>query len=374
VQRQTADYWLALSLIEGLGPVGVNRLLAAVGQVEELFFLPAAELQQMGRLRPETAARLAAFADWEAVTAIKKRLAALGVDLLVRDDERYPQNLLNIFDPPPILYGKGRLEVLAAPAIAIVGSRKASKRGCQFAFSLARDLAERGVVLVSGMALGIDAAAHAGCLHAGGRTIAVWGSGLDVCYPARHRELAARIADSGLLLSEFPLGTRPEKQNFPRRNRLISGLAAGVVVVEASLKSGSLITARCALEQGREVFAVPGLPASPESGGNNWLLKEGAQLVESADDIFACLPDLAGGEAAVPVIADFTGEPPAVWTEEQKLLVELMGSAAYDMDELLGMTGWSHDRLSRVLLELEISGGVWRTGGGRFQASLPAVR
>ncbi len=371
MQRDAVDYWLALSLVDGLGPVGIDRLLAGVAGIAELFSLPAAELRRLGGLRREAAAGLAAFCDWPAVESLKRRLEREGIVPLGRDDPGYPQNLLNIFAPPPILYVKGQLDSFAAPAVAIVGSRKASKRGCQFAFNLARDLAERQVVVVSGMALGIDAAAHAGCLHAGGRTIAVWGAGLDVCYPARHRELAVQIAGSGLLLSEFPLGTRPEKQNFPRRNRLISGLAAGVVVVEASLKSGSLITARCALEQGREVFAVPGLPASPESGGSNWLLKEGAQLVESVDDILGSLPALdTARQGERPVVADFSDRLPTSWSEEQKLLVDLMGSAAYDMDELLALTSWTHDRLSRVLLELEIDGAVWKTGSGKFQANV----
>ncbi|MEA1923370.1 MAG: DNA-processing protein DprA, partial [Pseudomonadota bacterium] len=288
--REQLDYWLAITMIDGLGLKGINRLLQLYGEPGRIFALPVAELTGRCGLRREIAAAISSFSGWKRVAGERKKANHLGIQIISRADGLYPKKLLNIYDPPPILYAKGDLSIFDFPAIAIVGSRKSSVHGRRFASDLAGALARHGISVVSGMALGIDGAAHEGCLDAGGRTIAVWGSGLDVCYPARHRKLAGKIAADGLLLSEFLLGSQPEKHNFPRRNRIISGLSEGVVVVEATLQSGSLITARCALEQGREVFAVPGLPGSPASKGSNWLIKEGAQLVESIDDIFSALP------------------------------------------------------------------------------------
>lgn len=360
------DYWLALTMIDGLGLKGMNRLLRFHGEPQRIFSLSTAELAGCCELRRGVAAKVASFSNWKRVAEKREKSKRLGIQIISRVDERYPKKLLNIYDPPPILYAKGDLAMLESPAIAIVGSRKSSVHGRRFAFELAGALAGCGISVVSGMALGIDGAAHDGCLDASGKTIAVWGSGLDVCYPARHRHLAGKIAADGLLLSEFSLGSQPEKQNFPRRNRVISGLSEGIVVVEATLQSGSLITARCALEQGREVFAVPGLPGSPASQGSNWLIKEGAQLVESIDDIFAALPRLlppaakgkaqgSGSLLSLPV------------SPEQKELIAKLDSTKYSLDQLMEISGWSHEKISSILLEMEIAGMLWRTTNGKFQ-------
>lgn len=366
--REPLDYWLALTMIDGLGLKGMNRLLQAYGNPSRIFGLPVAELTSRCGLRPEIANAVSSFSGWKRVVEERKKAQRLGMQIISRVDDRYPKKLLNIYDPPPILYARGDLDIFDSPAIAIVGSRKSSVHGRHFAFNLAGELARRGIGVVSGMALGIDGAAHEGCLDAGGKTIAVWGSGLDVCYPARHRHLSGKIATDGLLLSEFLLGSRPEKHNFPRRNRIISGLSEGVVVVEATLQSGSLITARCALEQGREVFAVPGLPGSPASKGSNWLIKEGAQLVESIDDIFSALPRL------LPVSSgEEKQESPeralnAVSKEQEELIAKL-DSTAYSLDQLMEISGWSHGRISSLVLEMEIAGMIWRTANGKFQVN-----
>ncbi len=364
--REALDYWLAMTMIDGLGLKSINRLLQVYGDPKRILALSTAELTGRYGLRQGLAAAVSSFADWKRVAAERRKAERLGVQIISRADERYPKKLLNIYDPPPILYAKGNLELFDLPAIAIVGSRKSSVHGRRFASDLAGALAQHGIGVVSGMALGIDGAAHEGCLAAGGKTIAVWGSGLDVCYPTRHRRLADEIAAAGLLLSEFSLGTRPEKQNFPRRNRIISGLSEGVVVVEATLQSGSLITARCALEQGREVFAVPGLPGSPASKGSNWLIKEGAQLVESIDDIFSALPRLLPSDSKGQQKDDEVQVLPPV-SPEQEELIGRMGPEEYSLDQLMEVSGWSHEQISSTLLEMELAGVVWRTASGKFQ-------
>ncbi len=364
--REALDYWLAITMVEGLGLKGINRLLQFCHEPERVMALPETELVETCGLRRDVAAAVSSFTAWKRVADERERAERLGVQIISRADEQYPKRLLNIYDPPPILYAKGSLKLFELPAIAIVGSRKSSVHGRRFASDLAGALARHGISVISGMALGIDGAAHEGCLVAGGGTIAVWGSGLDVCYPARHRRLADKIAAEGLLLSEFPLGTQPEKQNFPRRNRVISGLSEGVVVVEATLQSGSLITARCALEQGREVFAVPGLPGSPASKGSNRLIKEGAQLVECIDDIFAALPRLLPADSTAARQEDESRTLPPV-TPEQEDLIGRMGPGEYSLDQLMEISGWSHEQISSILLEMEIAGMIWRTASGKFQ-------
>jgi len=366
MEREQLDYWLAITMIDGLGLKGINRLLQAYGNPEQIFVVTAAEMTKRCGLRREIANAVSSFSGWKRVAGEREKAVRLGIQIIFRADERYPKKLLNIYDPPPILYARGDLDIFDSPAIAIVGSRKSSVHGRHFAFNLAGELARQGISVVSGMALGIDGAAHEGCLDAGGKTIAVWGSGLDVCYPARHRHLSGKIAADGLLLSEFSLGSQPEKHNFPRRNRVISGLSEGVVVVEATLQSGSLITARCALEQGREVFAVPGLPGSPASQGSNWLIKEGAQLVESIDDIFCALPRLLP-ESAGKKKQESNERPLNSVSQEQEELIDKLDSTEYSLDQLMEISGWSHDRISNILLEMEIAGMIWRTTNGKFQ-------
>jgi DNA processing protein len=278
----------------------------------------------------------------------------LGVEPIAWSDSRYPPALGAIVDPPPVLWVRGRLECLHAPAIAVVGSRAASRYALDVGFALGEQLGFRGACVVSGLARGVDSAAHRGCLAAGGSTIGVLGSGPDVIYPAENADLAARIVENGLLVSELPPGTPPRPGHFPLRNRIISGISFAVVVVEASERSGSLITARCALEQGRDVMAVPGSVLNGRNRGSHALLKDGAKVVESADDILGEL-----GWTAAP--AD-----PAKLLNAEPLLRVMEPGESYDLDDLGRLCGRPGASLLPRLLELELAGQVTRAGGGRF--------
>ena len=284
--------WVELNMTPGIGPRAAAKLLERFGSAEAVYRATRAELEQL-RLTPEAvdtiiARDLQSRADAE-ITAVKK----LGGDILLLDDGVYPPPLREIYDPPIVLYVKGAWsECLDQPCIGVVGSRRCSTYGQNAATMLARDLAQRAVTVVSGFARGIDAAAHRGALDAGGRTVAVLGTGIDEVYPRDHKKLAGEILDrGGALVSQFPLGTPPVSENFPYRNRIISGLSLGVVIVEAAENSGSLITARLAMEQNREVFAVPGNITSRNSFGTNYLIKgAGAKLVQQWQDVAAELP------------------------------------------------------------------------------------
>ena len=281
--------WLQLSLTPGLGPATLRKLLQQFGLPQAVL---ARKRSELSALAP--AGALAALDSEAVATAVARALAWAaepGHAVITLADESYPRLLLEIADPPPLLYARGRAELLQRSALAIVGSRNATQQGAANAEAFARTLSEAGLTIVSGLALGIDAAAHRGALQGAGSTIAVLGTGIDVIYPQRNAALAAEIAARGLIVSEFALGSAPAAQNFPRRNRLISGLARGCLVVEAALASGSLITARAAADQGRDVFALPGSIHSPLAKGCHVLIKSGAKLVESAEDV---LTELSG--------------------------------------------------------------------------------
>jgi len=285
--------------------------------------------------------------------------AASGHFIVTLADETYPRSLLEIADPPPLLYAQGRLELLAREAVAVVGSRNASAQGEANATAFSRALSDAGLTVVSGLALGIDAAAHRGALAGAGSTIAVLGTGIDVVYPRRNAALAAEIAARGVLVSEFPLGTQAAAHNFPRRNRLISGLSRGCLVVEAALESGSLITARSAAEQGREVFAIPGSIHSPLSKGCHSLIKSGAKLAESAEDVLAELPRFTrSGYAST---AQDAPVPP------DNGLLAVMGHDPVDVDSLCTRAGLSPEQVSSELLRLELDGRVAALPGGLYQ-------
>ncbi|HVY08271.1 MAG TPA: DNA-processing protein DprA [Burkholderiales bacterium] len=273
-------------------------------------------------------------------------------------DAAYPRLLLEISDPPPILYLKGNPALLQNNALAVVGSRNASQQGMANAEAFSRELSEGGFTIVSGLALGIDAAAHGGGLGGNSSSIAVLGTGLDIVYPARNRDLAHRLAQTGALVSEFALGTPALASNFPRRNRLISGLARGCLVVEAALQSGSLITARYALEQGREVFAIPGSIHSPLSKGCHQLIKQGAKLVESSQDILEEFGFPAAGTAKQARTAS---------KAETNPLLTALGYDPADLDTICERSGLTPDTASAMLLTLELEGVVSRVPGGKFQ-------
>jgi len=354
--------WVALTQVPGLGDESLRRLLQAFGSAEHVYAAPAHALRQ--HVKPAVADRIAQGMDEAATAPLAEWLAGPGNSIITLADADYPQSLLNIPDPPPLLYAKGNRTLLNRPSVAVVGSRNATAQGVGHAEAFALAMSSAGLCVISGMAHGIDTAAHRGGLRAAGSSIAVVGTGLDRVYPAANRELAHALACDGLLLSEFPLGTPPLPANFPRRNRIISGLSLGCLVVEASMQSGSLITARLALEQGREVFAIPGSIHSPQAKGCHHLIKQGAKLVESAQDI---LDELGHSvrEAAME-------SPPAAGpapSPEHPLLAQL-GFDPLDMDSLSLRSGLTIEALSAILLQLELEGHVAALPGGLYQRTV----
>ena len=358
--------WIALNMTPGVGPRAATKLLERFGSAESVFSATRMELEAL-RLRPEAVESIMARELYERAAAEILRVRSLGADLLLLDDGVYPALLREIFDPPITLYVKGEWAAcLDEPCVAIVGSRRSSTYGQNAATMLARDLAERGVTIISGLARGIDAAAHRGAIEAGGRTAAVMGTGLDQIYPRDHRRLADEILEhGGALVSEFPLETPPAPQNFPYRNRVISGLSLGVVIVEAAENSGSLITARLALEQGREVFAVPGNITSRNSFGTNYLIKgAGAKLVQQWQDIVAELPPEVAARLLPPESKKTTDEdalgqqlelvPGDLSTAEHAVWKLLSVDAGVHIDALAQASGLALPELMSALLALEM--------------------
>lgn len=373
--------WLRLVLTEGVGTQTARELLARFGLPGEILSAGFPALQKCvpeklayalsGKVDEAMQAQIDATLAWAALP---------GNHVITLADTAYPQALLTIADPPPLLYAKGRIDLLSRPALAIVGSRNATAQGMQNAEQFARTLSLSGICVVSGLALGIDAAAHLGACDSNpdsGSTIAVTGTGLDLVYPGRHRALAHRIAEQGCLLSEYPLGTPAIASNFPRRNRLISGLSVGVLVVEAALQSGSLITARSALEQGREVFAIPGSIHSPLAKGCHRLIRDGAKLVESAQDIMEELRE--HGLAATPArrraeAVNSPSAPPPSATRASAQVLTAVGHDPASVDVLAERSGLSVSDVQTVLLLLEMEGQVERLPDGRYQKYTHIVR
>lgn len=355
--------WLALLRAPGIGPAGFNRLLEQFHSPAAVFEAPRSQLATSGLASP-TLDYLAA-PDW---TRIEQDLAWLEHSdnhLICLNDPDYPPLLREIDYPPPLLFVHGDLASLRAPQIAIVGARNPSPGGRDTAREFAAHLAGSGMVVTSGLALGVDAEAHRGALAAPGQTIAVMGTGLDRIYPAKHRELAHAIAEEGALVSEFPLGTPALANHFPRRNRVISGLSLGVLVVEAASQSGSLITARLAVEQGREVFAIPGSIHNPLARGCHALIRQGAKLVETAADILEEL----GSLARVTIEADVERQPPAPpleLDEDYRLLLEHLGHEPVSIDLLVNRCGLTAEAVSSMLLILELQGYVAAAPGGLY--------
>jgi DNA processing protein len=354
--------WLQLTLTPGLGAATIRKLLSQFGLPENILAARRADLAQYAGA--DAVQSLDSDAVARAVDRALGWLAQPGRAIVTLSDAAYPRLLLEIADPPPLLYCHGRTELLNQPALAVVGSRNATTQGASNAEQFARSFSAAGLTIVSGLAQGIDTAAHLGGLAAEGSTIAVLGTGVDNPYPAVNAPLAAQIAERGLLVSEFALGTKALAYNFPRRNRLISGLAQGCLVIEAALASGSLITARSAAEQGREVFAVPGSIHSPLSKGCHSLIKSGAKLVESAEDVLSELGAFRrtgfASTRARPAVSDagaVSGEP----------LLEVMGFDPVDVDSLCVRAGLPAERVSAELLRLELAGRVAALPGGRYQ-------
>ncbi|WP_428610063.1 DNA-processing protein DprA [Sedimenticola sp.] len=357
-------YWLALLHTPGLGSRSINRLLGYCGGDPRPLF--ASQHPAHEGLRPASVAWLRA-PDWDQAEQDLRWLEGEQRSVLTLQDAAYPALLKEIEDPPPLLFIQGNPTILDAPQIAIVGSRNPTPSGEQTALDFARFLADAGLVITSGLAAGIDGAAHRGALQTLNATLAVTGTGLDRVYPAKHRELAHQIAEQGALISELPPGTPPIPANFPRRNRIISGLCVGTLVVEAAQKSGSLITARLATEQGREVFAIPGSIHNPLARGCHALIRQGAKLVETAEDILEELAPLlghltlAGKTAEEPVTT-----PTRKWDQEYQ---QLMAALDYDptpVDLLIQRSGLTADAVSSMLLLLELEGFVSAAPGGRY--------
>lgn len=376
--------WLALAGANRLTPTALRALLDAFGtpqavRAQSFDSLAAIAGQQAARavLAPPAAGfdeRVARLAAW---------CSESGNALVPLDDPAYPPTLRTMHDPPPLLYVKGRIELLHAPGVAIVGSRNATPQGLEDAEHFARTLADAGLTVISGLALGIDGAAHRGAIDGRGGTVAIIGTGADIVYPAGHRALAHALAARGAIVSEWPLGTPARREHFPQRNRLIAGLARGVLIIEAALRSGSLITARLANEMGREVFAVPGSIHAPLSRGCHQLIKEGAKLTETPEDIFeelgiAPMPSSAQSAPASASAASVTA--PAGRLDAPHLdacalrVLDALGHAPATLEILATRTDMSGAALQGKLLELELSGHVSALPGGRFARTVRQPR
>jgi DNA processing protein len=360
--QQDIESWIALCLIDGLGDESIRRLLVAFGSPAEIFTASTPALERL--VNKKVAHNIVKGADRNKVTATLKWLEDSQNSIITLADPDFPPLLLNIPDPPPLLYFKGKRELLNLPMLAIVGSRNATPQGLVNAEAFAKATSDTGLCIISGMALGVDTAAHQGGLRGSASSIAVVGTGLDLVYPASNRKLAHDLAQQGGLISEFPLGTPAIASNFPRRNRIISGMSRGCLVVEAALQSGSLITARQALEQGREVFAVPGSIHSPLAKGCHSLIKQGAKLVESAEDIL----DELGYRAQIPEGVETTGEPEREKPEGEKfMLLRHFGDEIIDIDTLSVRSGLTVETVSAMLLTFELDGIVASLPGGGYQ-------
>jgi DNA processing protein len=358
--------WLRLWRSDRVGPVTFRELLRRFGSASSaLAALPDLARRGGGSLR--VVSREQAQAEWADIRAGGATLAAIC-------EADYPPALAALEDAPPLLTLKGNAQLLRRPAVAVVGARNASALGVRFARGLAADLASRGLVVISGMARGIDRAAHEGALEGG--TIAVLAGGIDVVYPPENADIHARVAEQGLLMAELPYGVEAKGRDFPRRNRLISGSSLGVVVVEAAPKSGSLITARLALEQGREVFAVPGSPLDPRHRGTNDLIRQGATLVESADDVMRVIGPMLNQPLAAPFpiapAADATGvSEDGELDRARERVAALLDASPVPVDELLRQTGLNPAALHMVLLELELAGRLARHPGNKVALAHP---
>lgn len=359
------DLWLAVAR----GPAALARhcpaLITHFGTLAGVFDAGEAAWRELGLTKPVR--DWLAAPDWQAIAADQRWLAQSGASLLTLDDPRYPLLLREIPDPPPVLFVLGDPRHLARAQLAVVGSRNPTPAGQETAYAFATHLAARGLAITSGLALGIDAAAHTGALDAdGGCTIAVTGTGLDRVYPAAHRDLARRIARHGALVSEFPPGTPPLPSHFPRRNRLISGLSLGTLVVEAALRSGSLISARLALEQGREVFAIPGSIHNPLARGCHRLLRDGAKLVETGDDILEELvPQLGVIDRDAPS-ENVSREPGRDLDPAHQQVFSAVGFEPTPVDLVVARTGLTADAVCSILFELELHGWVRSAAGGQY--------
>ena len=375
---QQATYWLALALTQGLGPTRIKKLIEHFGTAESVFHASLTELEATG-MRAVSAQSLATGKSLELAQQECVKAAEAGAKIISLSDPEYPSRLKEIYDPPVILFVKGSVDVLAQPGIAMVGTRHPTPYGSGMAERLSTDLAARGLVIISGLARGIDTASHRGAIAAKGKTVAVLGTGIDVMYPKENTRLAEQIvAFGGALISEFPVGTFPAPQNFPIRNRIISGMSAGVLVVEAAEYSGTRITSRCALEQNRDVYAVPGNVTNKNSWGPNTLIKQGAKLVATWEDVWEELPT----DVQMALTAMRPNESPEAETaslfpdevaspHEKKILKLLKADESTHIDQLVELleNEMSSSEIFAALFELELNGKIRQMPGKNFVKS-----
>ncbi|MDP3742950.1 MAG: DNA-processing protein DprA [Methylotenera sp.] len=358
--------WISLGNIRGIGPQTFCQLLNKFGSPSHIY---AASLKQLKEVvSDQIASEINQGVNHDVLADSLYWLSLANNHLVTLADAEYPKALLEIADPPPFLYAKGSLALLNQPSIAIVGSRNASVQGEKNAEAFAHDLCGYGLCVVSGLALGIDGAAHRGALKANGKTIAVVGTGLDIVYPARHRDLAHQIVERGLVVSEFALGTPSKPQNFPKRNRIISGLSLGCLVVEANLQSGSQITARMAAEQGREIFAIPGSIHSPMSKGCHQLIKQGAKLVDCLQDI---VEELKLGDKLNHLENENVTETNVSNDCEEGIpsnaVLKIMGFEPIALEQIVAISGLTVGEVSSMLMLLELEGKLASLAGGQYQ-------
>ena len=374
--NQNLKYWVALKWVEGVGNVGFKALLEAFGTPQKVFEAPLSMIKAVPGIGDKTAPQIKSFKDWKKVEKELECADRTGVSIVTSQDPLYPSQLLSTYDYPAFLYVKGHLKEDDVN-VAVVGSRTASTYGKFTTERLCRELVLRGITVISGLARGIDSAAHRGALSGKGRTIAVLGCGLDVVYPPENEKLFTEISLQGALISEFPFGTPPNAPNFPTRNRIISGISLGVVVVEASEKSGSLITARLALEQGREVFAVPGSIDSSGSRGTNKLIKQGAKLIENVEDILEeILPQVTSAPKVVKPDQRqkqpddqqkiLTSSPDLVLKETEKTVWQVLSQKPVHIDQIITSTGLTAHEVLVILLNLELQGLIEQKPGKTY--------
>ena len=353
-------FWIALSDVPDIGPVTAKKLLAIYKKPEAVFKAPYKELANIRGIGTAKAKNIKGYSEWGKIDAQLKKLDATGIKMVTFSNEDYPETLKNIEDAPIVLYIKGTIQKEDRYAVAVVGSRKYSPYGKLAAEKLSSELSSMGFTIVSGMARGIDTLAHTAAVKSGGRSIAVLGSGIDVPYPPENRGLMEKLSGSGCVISEFPPGTLPERENFPKRNRIISGLSLGVLVVEATADSGSLITATYAVEQGKEVFAVPGNINSANSKGTNDLIKKGAKLVQSAEDVIEELAPVLRGYIRTREKANI--ELPV----EEKRLCDIMTAEPKHVDMLSRESKMPAQKVLGILLSLELKGIAKQAEGKKF--------
>ena len=356
-------FWLALNLVPGVGPITFKRLLNRFGSPKDVFNAPISSLQKVEGINKKTIKNIK---DFDLDRHLKQEIILMKryeTDFITCNDRTYPQNLLNIYAPPPVLYVRGKINKDDKKSIAVVGSRRATPYGMMITKKLCSQIASLNITVVSGLARGIDTAAHQGALEANGRTIAVLGCGVDIIYPHENKKIFFQIIENGAIISEFPMSTKPEAFNFPRRNRIISGLSLGTVVVEAGKKSGALITAQFALQQGRDVFAVPGKVTSLASSGTNYLIKQGAYLVEDAYDIINEISPMA--EVKKEIFSNIKSEP-TFKNENEKKIYDLLGSEPIHIDNIISSSHLSPSIVMGILLNLELQGSIVQYPGKMF--------